>query len=452
MNLRTYLATPPASQTCVLAPSGEWSTGRLLAYNAECFGWIQGQRVAIQLADVGNGLQALTAFDGLAESVTLLPASLQSRYLGNLLENAGCDLLLTDRTDLPSGLPVSAIYGQLIEMAGAQTISPDRATTTEWHLVTSGTTGPPKLVSHTLASIIRTTKLLPNGKTRPCWGLLYDYTRFAGLQVLLQAVLPGAQLVAPETGASLSEKITQLVKAGCSHLSATPTVWRTIVMTPGSEVLPLHQVTLGGEIVDDRLLGALSEMFPDARVTHIYAATEAGVGFAVHDRQCGFPSSFLTTPPAGVCLRVEGGRLYLKNTGVKPTYVGTHLSFGSDDGWIDTGDNVERIGDRIYFQGRANGLLNVGGNKVHPEEVERLLREHPAVSLARVYGRPSSIVGTIMQADVVLTEQHGDRQAACREIKAFIRSRVDAEKVPAIIRIVNQLDVTPAGKLRRGAA
>lgn len=451
MSLRAYLLRLSGSESCIKTTLGEWSIERLLYSNSAHKVAVNGRRVAIQLADAGLGLQALALFDGLADSITLLPSSLSTHYLPELLEDAGCDILLTDSVVLPDGLPVSVICHELDEIGRVHGNLSEQKKSTEWHLVTSGTTGRPKLVSHTLESIIRTIKFgLPEGE-RPCWGLLYDYTRFAGLQVLLQAVLSGAHLIVPTVADSLSNKLRELVDEKCTHLSATPTLWRTIVMTAGSEMLPLRQITLGGEIADDRLLNILSEMFPKARVTHIYAATEAGVGFSVNDRKSGFPSSFLTSPPAGVSLRVENGRLYVKNTGVNPTYLGTNQNFGTEDGWIDTGDNVDVVGDRVYFLGRASGLLNIGGNKVHPEEIERILMEHPDVVLAKVYGRSSSIMGTIIQADVILNSSANDKISIGRELKEFVRLRAADDMVPAIIRVVDELDITSTGKLGRGA-
>ncbi|NCB05377.1 MAG: hypothetical protein EOM69_07625, partial [Clostridia bacterium] len=171
---------------------------------------------------------------------------------------------------------------------------------TLWYLATSGTTGTPKLLAHTLTSLSRTVRGDQSEKTDTRWGLFYDYTRFAGLQVVLQALISGATLIAPALDASLTDKLAMLARQGCTHLSATPTMWRTIVMNPGAKDLPLRQITLGGEIADDRILNTLQTIYPTARVTHIYASTEAGVGFSVKDGRGGFPASYLVEPPAGL--------------------------------------------------------------------------------------------------------------------------------------------------------
>ena len=126
--------------------------------------------------------------------------------------------------------------------------------------------------------------------------------------------------------------------------------------------------------------------------------------------------------------------------------------FGADDGWIDTGDNVERVGDRIHFLGRASGVINVGGNKVHPEEVERLLLSHPEIQSARVFSKSSPIMGALVVADIVPSQSPQDPTAFRASIKAHLREQVEPYKIPAILNLVDRLETTATGKLARGLA
>ena len=120
------------------------------------------------------------------------------------------------------------------------------------------------------------------------------------------------------------------------------------------------------------------------------------------------------------------------------------------DGFVDTGDMVERRGDRLYFVGRRGGVINVGGAKVHPEEVEAALNAHVAVRASRVFARKNPITGALVFADVVLRDRHLAHDAEWeREILAVCRARLAPHMVPAGLRFVAELPMTDGGKLAR---
>jgi acyl-CoA synthetase (AMP-forming)/AMP-acid ligase II len=316
------------------------------------------------------------------------------------------------------------------------------------NLATSGTTGVPKLVSHTWATLTRTIRQ-GQGQGARCWGLLYELGRFAGLQVFLQALASQATLVLVDPRLGIEERIETLVRAGCDALSATPTLWRKLLMSTAGRALMLRQVTLGGEIADQAVLSALARRFPEARITHVYASTEAGVGFSVKDGRAGFPAHYLEVPPSGVELRVEGeGRLWVRPAVRGQCYLGA-ADLEGGDGWIDTGDQVELRDGRWHFRGRANGTINVGGDKVFPEEVERAILELPEVGLARVAGRRSSIMGQLVEAVVVPAMAGADSGELARRVRDHCRARLVAYKVPAVVRVVSSLATEATGKLDR---
>ncbi len=111
-------------------------------------------------------------------------------------------------------------------------------------------------------------------------------------------------------------------------------------------------------------------------------------------------------------------------------------------------------GDRYYFVGRRGGIINIGGLKVHPEEIEAVINRHAGVRMSRARSRKSPITGAIVVADVVLADgtDPGRKEAIGSEILAQCRAALAAHKVPAMIRFVEQFDVTPAGKLARADA
>jgi acyl-coenzyme A synthetase/AMP-(fatty) acid ligase len=321
-------------------------------------------------------------------------------------------------------------------------------------LLTSGTLGVPKMMVHTIDSLTATAKIGPDPSKSTVWGSFYDIWRFAGLQVFFQAMLGGGSLVLASREEPLPDYLARIAACRGTHLSGTPTQWRRVLMSPWLQKLAPRQVTLGGEIVDQAILNNLRRLFPDARVTHIYASTEAGVGFAVNDGLAGFPAAMLGRRSDGTELRVENGTLYIRSGRLtrrsierdRPAPIG-------EDGFVDTGDMVEWRGDRCVFLGRRDGVINVGGVKVHPEEVEAVINSHPAVRYSRVRARRNPITGAIVVAEIVLkdgVETDETRQTELRrDIRQLCRQELTQYQVPATISIVADLKVGVGGKLVR---
>ena len=210
-------------------------------------------------------------------------------------------------------------------------------------------------------------------------------------------------------------------------------------------------VRLSGEVADQALLDRLAQAFPNASIGHAYASTEAGVGFAVTDGREGFPASLVSEDRNGVELKIVDGSLHIRSKRTARRYVGKNAAALIDlDGFVDTGDMVELRGDRFHFIGRRGGIINIGGLKVHPEEIEAVINRHQAVRMSRAKSRRSPITGSIVVADVVLAEHSIHREKGIRdEILRDCRDQLATYKVPAVISFVQALDITPGGKVSR---
>jgi acyl-CoA synthetase (AMP-forming)/AMP-acid ligase II len=123
-------------------------------------------------------------------------------------------------------------------------------------------------------------------------------------------------------------------------------------------------------------------------------------------------------------------------------------AFDPDREWFATGDVVELRGDRVWFVGRRSGTINVGGSKVYPEEVERVIRSVPGVGEVRVYGRRSAVTGEVVCADVRPCSAC-DASALESSILSVCRQRLARHKVPALVQFSTDIAVTPSGKLAR---
>jgi acyl-CoA synthetase (AMP-forming)/AMP-acid ligase II len=400
-----------------------------------------GAMVAFCLSDPAALIRCVVALDGHAGSMLLLSGALAKDAAGALIARAGADILVTDRGDLAPDCPVIGVGDASV--AGRARVADHE---TRWLLTTSGTTGLPKIVAHTLGSLSRSVYRF-GGQAAPVWGLLYDPTRFAGMQVTLQALIGGGTLVAADTHLPLAEQVAALAGAGVTHLSATPTLWRRLLMVPGIGALGLRQATLGGEIADQPVLDAVTRAFPAARVTHIYASTEAGVGFSVNDGQAGFPADYLKAAPGGVRLKLAEDMLWLKPPVMAPQTGGATVEIDAE-GFVRSGDLVREEAGRIHFLGRENGLINVGGVKIYPETVENVVKTVPGVALVQVSAKKNPLTGTLVLAEVTLAEG-ALAETVRKAIQETCRAALVREAVPAIIRFVDGFETNAAGKLVR---
>jgi acyl-coenzyme A synthetase/AMP-(fatty) acid ligase len=222
-------------------------------------------------------------------------------------------------------------------------------------------------------------------------------------------------------------------------------------MSPSARAMAPRYVRLSGEIADQAILDNLATVYAPARVGHAYASTEAGVGFEVNDGLAGFPATMIGRLPSGVDMKVEQGTLRIRSSRTALRYVGGGVAPLADaEGFVDTGDIVELRDGRWHFMGRSNGVINVGGLKVHPEEVEAVINRHPQVRMSLVRARRSPITGALVVADVVLRE---DGAAGAGEVEQEIlrlcRDGLTRHKVPSAIRFVPALAVATSGKLAR---
>src|SRR5204862_3516120 len=188
-------------------------------------------------------------------------------------------------------------------------------------------------------------------------------------------------------------------------VSGTPSHWRRALMSPQSRAIEPCYIRLSGEIADQAMLNTLHSFYPQAGLGHAFASTEAGVGFEVNDGLEGFPASMVGAL-GPVEIKVEDGSLRLRSGRTATRYVGgDSAALTAADGFVDTGDIVERRGDRYYFLGRRSGVINIGGLKAYPEEVEAVINRHPAVRMSVVRSRRSPITGALVVAYMVLKEE-----------------------------------------------
>jgi acyl-coenzyme A synthetase/AMP-(fatty) acid ligase len=395
---------------------------------------------------------ALIELDGVARRLTILPPDADPDHFAPVIMCAEIDAVVLDRgspagaaLDLPLRVTCTA------EIA-ADTRLPAASRATEWVLLTSGTTGVPKMAVHSLAGLTA-----PIGRSKAdgaiVWGTFYDIRRYGGLQIFLRTVLGNASLVLSSAGEPTADHLDRLSRHCVTHLSGTPSHWRRALMSPAVRKISPRYVRLSGEIADQAVLDNLRHAFPGASIGHAYASTEAGVAFEVTDGLAGFPAEFVERHRGGVAMKVLHGSLRIRSPRTASHYLGADAALRDKDGFVDTGDMVELRGDRYVFAGRRGGIINIGGLKVHPEEIEAVINRHPQVRMSLVRPKASPVTGSIVIADVVLKSQYADTGGELAAVKGDIlklcRDALPRHKVPAAISFVAALDVAATGKLAR---
>lgn len=388
---------------------------------------------------------ALIDLDGHAGRLILCPPDLSASNTMQVLINHHVTHVYDD-TNLED-LPLPPGVGRLEPGATPQPVATCKPfCDTQWLLFTSGTSGTPKLVAHSFAGL--TGAIAPSDPgARIVWGTFYDVRRYGGLQMLLRALTGGGSMVLSHHGEAMAAFINRLSAAGVTHLAGTPSHWRQALMSRDLTRLQPRYLRLSGEIVDQAVLDALKAAFPGVPVGHAFASTEAGVGFEVDDGLAGFPACWLGAP-GKVEMRVCNGTLHLRSGRTALAYAGAGGNLHDDEGFVDTGDLVEQRGERMYFAGRASGIINVGGLKVAPEEVEAIINGIADVRQSRVRARKNPITGALVAAEVVAAMGYDEAELRARILSAC-RAALDSHKVPVSLTFVASLPISASGKLER---
>jgi acyl-coenzyme A synthetase/AMP-(fatty) acid ligase len=407
--------------------------------------------VVVAVRDQFAAALVLIELDGAVRRLVLCTPDVTPQALAEIAARAGADAIVSDGDPADAAIEgLETVRCASAWTRGARPREPHRET--EWMLFTSGTAGAAKMVRHTFATLTDAIGRPASGTTPAfsrVWGTFYDIRRYGGLQVLLRAVVGGGSLIIGSADETIVRHINRLAALGATHVSGTPSHWRRVLMCPNAAALAPNYIRLSGEIADQAILDALAARFPRARIVHAFASTEAGVGFEVDDGRAGFPATFVGASGGAADLRVENGSLLIRSRRTALGYADeADGALADPDGFVDTGDMVERRGSRYYFLGRRSGVINVGGLKVHPEEVEAAINRHPSVRMSKVHSKPNPISGALVAAEVVL-DNAADADDAAKDILQMCRDMLPPHKVPSVVRVVPALDVARTGKLAR---
>lgn len=367
-------------------------------------------RIGCHLPDSPGLITLIFAAAISGRSLALFNYDYTDEQLAPLIELTNAAVVVSDKAKL-SGTSCRVVKPTELQAAGQNALpgsARKTASDSEIVLLTSGTTGQPKCARYLWSKLFAQVKRTgAHGDER--WLLAYRLNHFAGIQMIAHVLCNRSTLVMSDS-TQVADMIQAMQDFKVTHVSSTPTFWRfaMAMLNDRQGQIDLRHITLGSEAVSGDLLGQLHKLFPDARIVHIYASTEAGSCVSVSDMKPGLPVSVLNRPEtADTQLRIVDGELQIRSVNGMSGYLDDGALRDSDGGpaeWRATGDLVRIEDDRIIFMGRKNETVNVGGVKVHPLDVENRISPLEGVKLVRAYGLKNPVVGQIVAVDVVCNE------------------------------------------------
>jgi len=303
-------------------------------------------------------------------------------------------------------------------------------------IYTSGTTGRPKKVTQTLKNIIRAVKAHESMK-HSVWGFAYNPTHFAGLQVFFQAFFNKNTMVYL-FNKDYQDVYQDFVDFSITNLSSTPTYMKMLIPSIKEPLNSVKSLTFGGEKFNPKLEKKIKEKFPNAAVKNVYASTEAGSLLRAEGEYFTIPERYKKF------VIIKDGELLIHKE-----LLGNSSSFELTDSWFKTGDLVEFVDEmKFKFVNRKSEMINVGGYKVNPNEVEEVINEIDSVKDVVVFGRKNSLLGNIIEANVVKQDSEDDFELK-KMIKQTVRIKLQEYKVPRKINFVDSLSLTRTGKIKK---
>jgi len=296
-------------------------------------------------------------------------------------------------------------------------------------LFTSGSSGEPKGALHDFSKLLAKFYVKRNALLTINF-LLFDH--WGGLNTLFHILSNGGTVVVLEN--RNPDYVCELIeKYKAELLPTSPTFLNMLVLSRAYErhsLKSLKVISYGAEPMPESLLKHLNTLFPDIKLQQTYGLIELGV---MRSQSKDNGSLWVKIGGEGYQTRVLDGILQIKSDSAMLGYLNAKSPF-TDDGWFITGDSVEVDGEYFKILGRKSEMINVGGEKVFPQEVENIILTIEHVLDVQVYGEKHSFTGNIVCAKIFV-EENSDFELVKKQIKKICKKKLESYKVPVKIII-----------------
>lgn len=393
-----------------------------------------GAVVALKGDFTPNSISLLLAL--IARNCIIVPLTSTLKNQETLLELAEAEYLVTvDETDKASSTKLPFKVANQFYETIQQRQNPGLA------LFSSGTSGKPKCAVHDFSKLLE--KFHEKRKAlRTLNFLLFDH--WGGLNTMFHILSNGGVVIS--TKERSPENICRLIeKHKIELLPSSPTFLNLLLLSESYKQFDLGSLTMisyGTEPMLPSTLEKLKTVFPNARLLQTYGLIELGV---LKSKSKSDDSLWVKLGGDGYELRVVDGLLEIKAQSAMLGYLNAPSPF-TEDGWFKTGDSVEVDGEYFKILGRKSELINVGGDKVYPSEIENVIQQLTNVAEVMVYGEKNPIMGRIITAKIRLIEDE-DRKLFTTRLKDHCRSKLAAFKVP--VKVIIDSDVQYNNRLKK---
>ena len=311
-------------------------------------------------------------------------------------------------------------------------------------LFSSGSTGKPKAMIHNLDTLIDSFKDKKEKSMNMLVFLMFDH--IGGLNTVFNALCMGACLIIPKikdakTICELIEKYKIMV------LPSSPTFLNLILISQeykNYDLSSLRMITYGTETMPQSLLLKLKEVFPKVKFLQTFGTSETGISTTSSKSS---NSLFMKLEDINGEYKIVENELWLRSKTQVLGYLNASMDSFTSDGWFKTGDLVEVDGEYIKIIGRAKEIINVGGQKVLPSEIESIILEMEEIGDCMVYAEQNAITGQTVVCDVVLNNKIENIK---KRVRVFCKDRLDAYKIPTKVNVVDKTNFSDRfKKIRR---
>lgn len=313
-------------------------------------------------------------------------------------------------------------------------------------LFSSGSTGAPKAMIHNLDTLVDSYGDKKQKQINMLVFLMFDH--IGGINTMLNILSMNATMIIPQN--RNADDICQLIEEyKIAVLPSSPTFLNLILINRSYEkydLSSLRMITYGTETMPEGLLGRLKAVFSKVRFLQTFGTSETGIA-ATSSKSSS--STFMKIDDENLEYKIVDNELWLRSKTQILGYLNRSMESFTNDGWFKTGDLVELDSEGfIKIIGRNKEIINVGGQKVLPSEVESVLLGMDEIEDCLVYGEQNAITGQSVSCDVVL--KSGVKADGLKIlVRKFCKDKLDNFKIPTRVNVVQKTEFTERFKKSR---